>query len=314
VDTPPQDPAWRAPARRDRDHSRLLRLVAAHTVDPDLAALLWLMVEAHVPLLVAAPEPGPAARATLEAFLDLLPPATARLDLRGERESFDWLADAAALGWPDDGDRARGAARRTAPPETTYLVTGVLGPGGSADTRALRARTVVRALQRGYGLGAVVRADSLEGVLGDLAAPPAGLSSDELRRIGIVAVLRRIDDGIGPDAGASAPGTEADLAAWRVAACHYVRPLERDAAGHLQRRPPAILATWDSERDAYEHFAWGVTAELAMRAGYSRDEFEREHLARTRLVAGLVACGRASSEARHDLPGRRPGGHEGDTA
>ena len=69
--------------------------------------------------------------------------------------------------------------------------------------------------------GGVVDADSLETVL-----RTAGASTeipDELRDLGIVLVVR---DG-------------------RVAVAHYVRPVERDAAGHLQRRPPAMLAAWN---------------------------------------------------------------------
>ena len=40
-------------------------------------------------------------------------------------------------------------------------------------------------------------------------------------------------------------------------------PVARDVHGHLQRLGPAVLATWDPETDAFEHFGWGVTPELA---------------------------------------------------
>ena len=32
----------------------------------------------------------------------------------------------------------------------------------------------------------------------------------------------------------------------RLQVAHYVRPVERDAAGHLQHRPPAVLSARDS--------------------------------------------------------------------
>ncbi|HYI21843.1 MAG TPA: hypothetical protein VEX62_04320, partial [Candidatus Limnocylindrales bacterium] len=58
-----------------------------------------------------------------------------------------------------------------------------------------------------------------------------GEIADEARDLGIVLVLR---DG-------------------RVAAAHYVRPVERDGAGHLQRRPPALLAAWSADAPAPDH-------------------------------------------------------------
>jgi hypothetical protein len=319
------------------------RLVASRVLDAELAALLWITVEANVPLIVAGAQDAAPARGVLGAFLDLLPPTVERVELQGPHETFDWLGDAAALGWtgdddepsiaPADGPTSRGTGialppRRMVPPETSYLVAGEVGAGPGADIGGWRARLLIRALQRGYGLGATVRADSLEQVLVRLAAPPASVSADELRRIGIVLVLAPADAGAavesttqrnraarirtgdapakrGPAAAASAagsaPGPEHPAGRWRAGACHYVRPLELDAAGHLQRRPPAVLATWDPHRDQLEHFEWGVTAELAMRVGLPRDDFEKEHAARTRIMAALVAAGRTSPEAIHRL-------------
>ena len=320
-------------------------LVASRVLDAELAALLWITVEANVPLIVAAGEDEAPSRGVMGAFLDLLPATVERVELQGPHETFDWLGDAAALGWTGDDDEpsvgqtggrpshGTGIAlppRRMVPPETSYLVAGELGSGPGADIAGSRARLLIRALQRGYGLGATVRADSLEQVLVHLSAPPASASADELRRLGIVLVLDRADrganvesatrrhgptrDGTASTAAASKPGhvsgesappatdgPEHGVGGWRAGACHYVRPLELDAAGHLQRRPPAVLATWDPHHDQLEHFEWGVTAELAMRVGLARDEFEKEHAARTRILAALVAAGRTSPDALHQL-------------
>ena len=73
-----------------------------------------------------------------------------------------------------------------------------------------------------------------------------GEIADEVRDLGIVLVLR---DG-------------------RVVAAHYIRPVERDGAGHLQRRPPALLAAWSADAPAPDHFYWAITDELATRAGH----------------------------------------------
>lgn len=125
------------------------------------------------------------------------------------------------------------------------------------------AETVAAALP---GVTGTLVADSLEEVarLGGGSAP-AGLP-DELRDLGVVVVVRRI---------AGRP---------LVVAAHYVRPLERDVGGHVQRRGPAVLAAWDEQRQAWEHFAWGVTPELAERGDMPFADFERE---RERRVSAL---------------------------
>jgi hypothetical protein len=287
-------------------------LIAGGVLDAELAALVWLLIEGHVPLVVAARERLSIRVATLAALLDFLPVHARRVSLQGQRETFDWLPGAESLGWagPMDADTAPDTAgsadwpagaigsggtathqraepadprvpeidvaglaepalRRVGDPGHTYLITPELGPGSSAGTWGRAARVLVRALQRGYGLGTTMHADSLEEVLGALADPPVSLGTDELRRLGTVLVLR---DG-------------------RVVAAHYLRPLERDGAGHLQRRPPAVLATLNSARDAYEHFAWGLIPELAVRVGRSQPAFEREQDARAAFLSALASRG-----------------------
>ncbi len=327
MDRLPQGPGRWSPAREPSASITVPSLVAARVLDPELAALLWITIEANLPLVVADTHVPTFACAVLDAFLDLLPPPTGRVELQGDRETFDWLADAEALGWEPEGTGHTGSGmaaggpgprlalppRRPAPPETTCLVAGEIGADAPAAISGTRTRVLIRSLQRGYGLAATIRAASLEQVFTILSSPPASVSADELRRLGVVVVLGRASvsraahatDGEAPGGSGRETGT-LDPAGFRVVACHYVRPLERDVAGHLQRRPPAVLATWDRERDVLEHYEWGITAELAMRVGLSRDEFEHEHVARSRLVAGLVASGRTSPEALHVLLAQRP--------
>lgn len=338
---------WR-PSRAPAASLTVPGLVASRVLDAELGALLWITVEANVPLIIAAAEDAAPMRAMLEAFLAFLPPVVERIELQGSRETFDWLGDAAALGWfgddeplasPGEADPAtprRSAIalppRKMAPPETTYLVADDIGSDPGAGLFGPRLRLVVRALQRGYGLGATMHADSLEQVLARLASPPASVSADELRRLGVVFVMSSlgapIDRGVAdtgaregtrsrrapraarsvqerPEQPVFGAGPAVEAGVWRVAACHYIRPLERDAAGHFQRRPPAVLTTWDRERDVVEHFERGLIAELAMRVGLERDEFEREHVARSRILGALAASGRTSPEALRALLERR---------
>ncbi len=303
----------------------ITQIIASGSLDAELAALLWLLVEGRVPVVVAAEPPLAGKTTTLTALMDFLPPGTRKLFLRGWVEDFDWLPDADKLGWagweaamPTEGqpdamdpetwdrqaimrrrlmtERERRSSGGQADPDHTYLLISELSSHLPVYTWGVQARVAVRALQRGYGLGTSLHADSLEEVFAQLQAPPVSLSEDEIRRLGVVIVLRLVgphgDTLVFPEG-----SIEAEIAPLqpsvrrRAVAVHYLRPLERDGKGHLQRRPPAVLATWDPETDCFEHFAWGVTSELADRVGRAPVDFERQHAARTTFLRGLVESG-----------------------
>ncbi len=75
----------------------------------------------------------------------------------------------------------------------------------------------------------------------------------------------------------------------RCTVVHYLRPVERDAQGHIQRRPPAVLAAWDEQDDVYEHYAWGITPELADRVGRSQADLEERQRDRAAFLAATAA-------------------------
>lgn len=111
-----------------------------------------------------------------------------------------------------------------------------------------------------------LHAASLREAFDTLGREPFNLSDDEQRTIGLVCVIQ---DG-------------------RATAVHYVRPVERDGEGHLQRRPPAVLATWDAERNRFEHFAWAITPELAARIGMTQAELEDLQRERAHVLSHAV--------------------------
>ena len=91
----------------------LADLVRAGTLDAELAALLWLLVEARVPVVVAG-SPDTDRRGLREAMTPFLPPDTATVALAGAREDFAWMPEAVELGWRREGRVAGGRARATA--------------------------------------------------------------------------------------------------------------------------------------------------------------------------------------------------------
>ncbi len=278
---------WRRDPRSPTPHS-IVEAVRDGTLDASLAGLLWLLVEARVPLVAAAGPSGTGKSTLLHALLDFLPPGTRIQELAGYSEDFAWLPEAATLGWRPHGFAGVAApARRTAEdgpavavdPSTTVLFVHELSDHLPIYTWGEPARVAVRALSLGYGMAATIHADSLEEVLDELASPEVGLTDDEMSRLGVVLVLRAFRD--------RATG----VILRRVAAAHYVRPVVRDAAGHVQRLGPAVLATWDPATDRFEDFAWGIVPELADRIGQKAGDFEAERSRRADYLAGLARAG-----------------------
>jgi hypothetical protein len=131
------------------------------------------------------------------------------------------------------------------------------------------------------GLAAAIEATDLADVLAVYHGQ--GLADDEISFLGVVLVL-----GADGEAGGGTSGSPA-----RVVAAHYLRPVARDAGGHVQRLGPAVLATWDPERSEYDHFAWGIYPELAARTGRRAGDLEREHLDRAERLRLEAALGPA---------------------
>jgi hypothetical protein len=266
----------------------VVELIMTGTLDAELAAQLWLLIEARVPVIVAAEAQGAGKSTLLGALLDFLQPSVRVVELAGETETFDWLPQATDLGWP-------GMARATPDqdpvrPETTVLLANELSNHLPAYTWGEAARIAVRAASIGYGLAATLHADSLDDVFEALRRRPVAVTDDELSHTGVVLILRRVDGG-----------------RRRVVAAHYVRPVARDVHGHLQRLGPAVLATWDSATDTLEHFGWGVIPELAARVGRRAGDFEIETDRRRDLLDGLASAGTTGrDEVRQALLAYRP--------
>ena len=259
----------------------MVELILSGTLDSELAAHLWLLIEARVPILVAAEAQFVGKSTMLIALLDFLPPDVRLVELAGEEEDFAWLPQASELGWPGTAHPASDAD--PVRPDTTVLFAHELSNHLPAYTWGRAARIAVRAASIGYGLAATIHADALEGVFDALREPPVRLTDDELSHLGVVLVMRRLDDG-----------------RRRVVAAHYVRPVARDEHGHLQRLGPAVLAIWDHETDAFEHFGWGVTPELARRVGRRAGDFEVEVDRRREYLDRLVATGIVEPERTRD--------------
>jgi hypothetical protein len=252
----------------DRSADALASLVADGVLDGELAALVVLLLGARVPVIVAGHE-REARDALADALGDILPGELTPIELAGQAEEFEWLPEAVELGWRRERHVLPATGRDGAPRASagsTVIIARDLAGDGQRATGGERARLAVRALTVGYGLIATIDEPDLAGVLERLGRPPVSTDEGERSRLGVVLAVGEV--GCGP----------------RVLAAHYVRPVARDQHGHVQRLPPAVLATWNMAADSFDHFAWGVLPELAERIGLRPVELEREQ---ARLAAEL---------------------------
>ena len=260
----------------------IVELIADGVLDAELASLAWLLIEARLPVVVAALARGVGKTTLLEALLDFLPAAVRRIDLAGQAEDFTWLPEAAALGWPPTGPTTSSSPHVT--PSTAYIVAAELSEHLPIYTSGAAARTLVRAASIGYGIGATIHADRLEEVHDTLRERPIAATDDELSYLGLILILRAWRE---PDGAVRR----------RVVAAHYARPVGRDEHGHVQRLPPAVIAARDDSTDALEHFAWGVLPELAIRVGRKAGDLELDQAERAQLLRALVAAGTTDVDA-----------------
>ncbi|MGK2852074.1 MAG: hypothetical protein ACSLFN_14365 [Candidatus Limnocylindrales bacterium] len=269
----------------------IVELIRSGTLDAELAATLWLLIDGRVPVIVAAQEPGAGKTTLLTALLDFLPPDVRLVELAGATETFDWLPQATELGWRRGvGVEPARSERPPVRPDDTVLLVPEFSDHLPAYTWGEEARIAIRAASVGYGLAATIHAERLEDVLDALRRPPVLADDDELSRLGVVLILRRLGAG-----------------RRRLAAAHYIRPTARDEHGHVQRLGPAVLATWDQDRDRFEHFGWGVTPELALRIGRKAGDFELEVERRREALDGLADAGAVDVDAvRAALHAYRP--------
>ncbi len=240
----------------------------ARVLDAELAALVWILLGSRTPVIVAGEAAG--GRDEMAGALAACVPSTATLLPVTADDEFPWLPEAEALGWTTGLGEAGESPAVQADRATGVLLVRDLADPGAGGPGADRARLVVRALSLGYGMLATMPGTGLDDLLERLDQGEVGTVEDERSRLGVVLVMA------GPDASRGA----------RVAVAHYVRPVALDTHGHVQRMPPAVLATWNRSTDRWDHFAWGVMDELAGRVGMAPRDLEREQARRAALLAG----------------------------
>jgi ABC-type cobalamin/Fe3+-siderophores transport system ATPase subunit len=142
-------PGWTAPTGRS-----IGDLLRDETIDSGTGAVLWAALSRHMSLAVAAGPSGAGKTTLLTALLDLVPPQTRRLHLRGSFETFAFLSDETVV-----------------PSESVLLVNEISAHlpvylWGPAVSRTLAAK------ERGFSLLATAHAESVAEFVGALTGSP----------------------------------------------------------------------------------------------------------------------------------------------
>jgi len=205
-----------------RRNRAMTQLIHEQVLDPELAALLWLLAGARVPIVVmASGDPAPA------------------IEVRGAIEALTRNLSTTADG------QMPGGVLRGASLEDALASPGLRFAGDAHDHQ----QHDDHAYDHGTDL------------------------PDEARDLGVVLIL----------------GEAKDADPVPIVRAHYVRPIERDQAGHFQRRPPALLSA-ANDTGALDHFFWAINDELATRTDMGSSEFEREHARRAVMLRDLVSA------------------------
>ena len=233
------------------ESAALRALVQEGLISGGLAAHTSLLLDAGLPLIVASADAELVTRVA-NAFASASPvPGAAEsgreIEIR-DPHHFEWLADPTGIGCMDP---LAGSAPRS-PRSSRLRIAGLLG-----TLNPVVARTGLRALSRGFPAIVEARGTNLAGLLDALRADPHRVPEEDLRRLGLVICF----DGA------------------QLTAAHLMRSPE---AG--DRRPPALLAVWDSARSEWDDFAWAAVPELAERCGLSQAAYETRHTERLQIL------------------------------
>jgi len=232
----------------------IAQIIAAGSVDPETAGLLWTLIEHHASLIVAGPTdpmPGVGKTTTLNALLEFLPDNTILAYCAGMWERFDFL--------------------KVAEPERTCVICNEVSDHLPIYMWGRVARRFLMLPQEGYMVATTVHADTINDVItllaSDVRVPPANV-----RQLGLVINIGLVGHVYPPRR--------------RFRTVHFLRPTAAASAdGAIE---VLQLASWNPRTDAFSRPSASVVAELAQWAGTDVAAFTAAAQRRTETLARLA--------------------------
>ncbi len=144
------------------------QLIALGSLDCDIAALLWMLIERHTSYIISgptSPTPGVGKTTTLNAMLDFLPDGTSLVYTSGMFERFDF--------------------REATEPATTRVLCNEVSDHLRIYMWGRVARRFLDLTAEGYAIATSMHADTLDDVLSALMGD-LHLAAEQVARLGII--------------------------------------------------------------------------------------------------------------------------------
>jgi hypothetical protein len=240
----------------------IMQIIDAGSADTDLMSVVWAMLARRASVLVAAEPPMAGKTTTLTALLDLMPPDTRRIYLRGHYETFDFVDEPGA------------------DPSHTYVLANEMSDHLAVYLWGSRIYKMFELIEKGYAIGSTMHAETVDDVIAVLNSSPLKVPPRWIARLTLVINLY--------------VSSAYNAAVRRFNTVHMLEPGTGDASdGILPGVRPVLLCRWDEESDTFEHrFKQAdVQANLAAWAGCASEEWAADVDRRKAHLDSMVAEG-----------------------
>jgi hypothetical protein len=246
----------------------IIQLVQAGSTDTSLMSLLWSMLARRASVLVAA-EPAMAGKTTtLTALLDLIPPGSKKVYLKGHYENFDFAGEPGT------------------DPANTYVLANEMSDHLATYLWGSRIYKTFELTTRGYAIGSTMHAETVEDVICILNSDPLFVPPEWIANLTLVINLY-------------VSGTYGGSQR-RFNTVHMLMPpSDDDHASILPGVGQLLLSRWDRKTDTFDHrfMRPEVVAELAQWAGISPEEWQFDVAQRKAYLDELLDAGETAIHA-----------------
>lgn len=240
----------------------IMQIIEASSADTDLMALVWALLSRRASVIVAAEPPMAGKTTTLTALLDLIPPGTRRIYLRGHYETFDFATE--------DGVE----------PDKTYVLANEMSDHLAIYLWGSRIYKTFELLNNGYAIGSTMHAETVDDVIAILNSSPLKVPPEWIAQLTLVINLYV----------SSTYGTSIR----RFSSVYMLEAGNRDGTESLLPGVrPVLLSRWNRPTDTFEHsFNRSDTqAKLAAWAGCSPQDWAADVARRKSYLEKLQADG-----------------------
>jgi hypothetical protein len=220
----------------------IMQIVEAGSADTGIVALLWAMMARRASILVAAEPPMAGKTTTLTALLDLMPPDTRRIYLRGHYETFEFVSQPGIV------------------PAQTYVLANEMSDHLAVYLWGSRVYKMFELIEKGYAIGSTMHAETVDDVMAILDSDPLNVPARWIARLTLVVnlyisstysrAMRRFNTVhmLIPDEG-PVPGVQ-DVTLTPASRVPESPALNPSLIAGVR---PVLLSRWDRGTDTFEH-------------------------------------------------------------